>query len=174
MERRFRLKVRDFVVLWRFCKHDPNPPNSRRCPYPGLRKGRSNYPTILLPREVDDCWKLPYVLGRGGAGSQACGVLCLACTAWNGGQDRLAACPQGERGCHGISPCQSPARLPYLRSGRRVRSPGSIDAIRRRPRTIPRGWWQACCGRQERRALDQGWIIRLLSTHCLLTPGRLL
>jgi len=44
-------------------------PNSRLVPHPGLRQGRSYHPAILLPREVDDCWKLPYVLGRSGAGS---------------------------------------------------------------------------------------------------------
>ncbi len=38
-------------------------PNSRLVPHPSLRPGRSYRPPILLPREVDDCWKLPYVLG---------------------------------------------------------------------------------------------------------------
>lgn len=39
------------------------PSNSWLRPHPGLRKGRSYHPTILLPREADDCWKLPHVLG---------------------------------------------------------------------------------------------------------------
>jgi hypothetical protein len=38
-------------------------PNSRCGSHPSLRKGRSYSPEILLPREVDDCWKLSYVLG---------------------------------------------------------------------------------------------------------------
>lgn len=71
----------------------PNVPPSRLGPHPSMRESRSNRTPILLPREIDDCWKLSYVLGGGGASSQACSILCMAGTAWDGGQDRLSARP---------------------------------------------------------------------------------
>ena len=43
------------------------------------------------------------VLGRGREGAKACGVMCVAGTTWDGGQNQLATYPQGERRCDGIS-----------------------------------------------------------------------
>lgn len=68
---------------------------SRLVPHPSLRPGRSYRPPILLPREVDDCWIMSYVLGRGGAGAQARRLLRMARTARHGCQDRLSSRPQG-------------------------------------------------------------------------------
>jgi hypothetical protein len=129
---------------WPTLQTPSNAPNSRFGPHPSLRKGRSYHPAILLPREADDCRKLSYVPGRGGAGSQACGLVRMARTARHGGQDELAPRAQGARGHYGVPARQPPSRLPHLRPGRRVRSPGPVDEIRGGPRTLPRARGQAC------------------------------
>lgn len=94
-------------------------------------------------QETSYCWKLPHVSCRSRTSPEASRIVCLASTAWNGGQDKLAAYTQSKRRCHGILASKPPSRLPHLRSRWTVRLARSVNEIWRRSRSIPRGFRQA-------------------------------
>ena len=102
----------------------------------GLRACRDRGRAFLLPRAPRDRRKLPYVPGRGRKVTEADRLVCDAGDRWDGRPDPIAQGDQGAQRGNGISADQSPARLPDLRSRRRVRSAGPGDGLRVRPRPV--------------------------------------
>mmetsp|Transcript_27297 Transcript_27297/g.48254 ORF Transcript_27297/g.48254 Transcript_27297/m.48254 type:complete len:235 (-) Transcript_27297:1760-2464(-) len=101
-----------------------------------VRRSRRRRPSLLLPRPTFHCRKLPHVSGGSREGRQARRFVCHAAYAWNEDQNRHAPSPQSERRCDGVSACKPPSRLPHLRPRWRVRPPGPVHGVRRRPISI--------------------------------------
>ena len=116
-------------------------------------------------QETSHCWQLSYVPGRSRTSPKAGRLVRLARTAGHGGQDELATDTQGKRRCYGVPVGEPPSRLPHLRSRRSVRSARPVDALRCRPRTIPRSHRQASSRGQEHRSLDQNIHEQMHSLH---------
>ena len=112
----------------------------------GLRGRRRGNPALLFPRAAVDRRQLPHVPGRAERLAEAGRVLRLGRARLPPGPERRAAGRQhqhadGEEGARrrdGIPADQSSARLPDLRSGRRMRSAGSGDGLRRRHQPLRR------------------------------------
>ena len=81
---------------------------SRLGAHPGMREGGRHDSPLLLPRETHDRRQLQNVSGRGGARAEARRFLCMAGTAWDGGQDEQPAHTQGTRGRDGVPTRQPP------------------------------------------------------------------
>src|SRR6187401_636397 len=97
---------------------------------------------LLLPRQTTHRGQLPHVPRGSGKGAEAAAGLRHA--HWRGHEDFHEE-PQGHRRAesdHGVPAHQPPARLPDLRSGRRVRAAGSRHGVRPRRGALQRA--QAC------------------------------
>ncbi len=99
----------------------------------GVPAGRGRDRAFLLPRTLGDRRQLPDVPRRGREIAKACGVLRDAGRRGQCHPHPVAGRHQGAQRRHGNAADQSPARLPDLRSGRRVRSAGPGDGLRLRP-----------------------------------------
>jgi hypothetical protein len=111
------LKIRKYYVVgipWRLTGRSI----SWICAHSSMREGRSHHSSILLPRKAHDCRKLQNVFGRGRTRTQAGRIVCLACSARHGCEDRQPVGSQSKRRCNGVLAGESPAGLPYLRPGR--------------------------------------------------------
>ena len=100
----------------------------------GVRDRGQGNPALLLSRAAEHRRQLPDVPGRGEArAAQAAGVVRAAGGGQSGDLHQHAdgeACPRGH---DGIPADQPSARLPDLRSGRRVRPAGPVDRLWPRP-----------------------------------------
>ena len=112
----------------------------------GLRGRRRRDSALLFPRAAVDRRQLPHVPGRAGRLAEAGRVLRLGRARLPSRPERRAAGrqhphadgAQGARRRDGIPADQSSARLPDLRSGRRMRPAGSGDGLRRRHQPLSR------------------------------------
>ena len=140
----------------------------------GVRAGRRRDPALLLSRAPVDRRQLPHVPRRG-AGHAEAGRLVRA---WASTTCRPTATARPSRSCtthadgqegarrrDGVPAHQSPARLPDLRPGRRVRPAGPGDGLRRRRLALRR---EQARGRGEvPRAADQDGDDALHPVHAL-------
>ena len=98
---------------------------------PGVRACGQGNPALLLSRAAVDRRQLPHVPGRSRARpAQAAGELRSARRRRPGDPHRHRDGQEGPRRGDGVPAHQSPARLPDLRSGRRMRSAGPGDGLR--------------------------------------------
>ena len=94
--------------------------------------GRDLRAAVLLSPEAVDRGQLPHVPGRGREGAEAAAGVRDARRRRHEDLHALEACDLGAEGDDGVPAHQSSARLPDLRSGRRVRAAGSRDGLRAR------------------------------------------
>ncbi len=102
----------------------------------GLPAGRDRDPAFLLPRAPQHRRQLPDVPGRSREIAKAGGVLRDAGRRRQRHPDAIGKGDKGAARRHGDAADQPPARLPDLRSGRRVRSAGPGDGLWLRPRPL--------------------------------------